>query len=493
MRHAQSRSYYSIIRAGEQYPALIVICVFIVTRALFSLLGGEYLYTPINFAKQYLDPLLLKNDLCTSLFYFHSQPPLFNFVLGLVLKLSPCPAITCSILFKTAGALIALLFLGTLRSFGLRPFFSLVLALLFMMNPTLMLYENLLYYTYIEIFLITAGIYTLSMWLSTQRVLFLILFFGCLTCLSLIRSLFHPAFILLTGMLLFVCVRFLMRQKFQSWLLAAVTVLFLAPCMLLCCKNMVMYDFFGTSSWAGMSLWKKTNSYEPDELARFHKQSVISSYALKGGYEPFRPVTDYLPPEKLGSVTCHHPSDCSVFKSTGKPNFNHAGYVPVSKALFHDAASLIAHNPSRFIWDSLCSYALTLWYSSDSVHALFMDNMRILKPLEDIYRYIYFGFIVVLNKHADPGLWVRTALISLVFFTAYLLTLLNTFTGHTGFNARIVVVCIVCIFIHAYTIIISSLIEFGENNRFRAPVDAAFIIVLAGNAIILKDRIFQKK
>ena len=37
---------------------------------------------------QYLDPLLLKSDLLKSLFYLHSQPPIFNLFLGIVLKLS---------------------------------------------------------------------------------------------------------------------------------------------------------------------------------------------------------------------------------------------------------------------------------------------------------------------------------------------------------------------------------------------------------------------
>jgi len=36
-------------------------------------------------------------------------------------------------------------------------------------------------------------------------------------------------------------------------------------------------------------------------------------------------------------------------------------------------------------------------------------------------------------------------------------------------------------FIHLFAIAVSSIIEFGENNRFRFPVDGAFLVLMAGN------------
>ncbi len=44
--------------------------------------------------------------------------------------------------------------------------------------------------------------------------------------------------------------------------------------------------------------------------------------------------------------------------------------------------------------------------------------------------------------------------------------------------------CIFCLIIHAYTITVSSIIEFGENNRFRFPVDLAFVVMTAGNIVM---------
>ena len=100
------------LRLKQEKYGLVIVLVFILSRIMFSLKGGSFLATPLLFAKQYLDPLLLENDLLRSLFYLHSQPPLFNFFLGAILKVSPMPALSYELLFKTAGALIPLIFYG---------------------------------------------------------------------------------------------------------------------------------------------------------------------------------------------------------------------------------------------------------------------------------------------------------------------------------------------------------------------------------------------
>jgi hypothetical protein len=146
---------------GDAVAGLIIVLIYAVSRFIFFLEGGSFLAKPLLFAMQYLDPLLLKDDLLRSLLYLHAQPPLFNLFLGTVLKLSPVPALSFEILFKTVGVLIPLVFCSNLISFGIRPLFSLLATIAFMLNPTFILYENLLYYTYIEAFIILLSIFFL--------------------------------------------------------------------------------------------------------------------------------------------------------------------------------------------------------------------------------------------------------------------------------------------------------------------------------------------
>ena len=92
-------------RFQESGPVLIILLIAIVFRLAFVLKGGSFISTPLSFAYQYLDPVLLKSDLLRSLLYLHSQPPLFNLFLGTVLKVSPLPALSYDVLFKTVGVL----------------------------------------------------------------------------------------------------------------------------------------------------------------------------------------------------------------------------------------------------------------------------------------------------------------------------------------------------------------------------------------------------
>ncbi len=133
------------------------------------MMGGEFISSPLDFAKQYLDPLLLKNDLMRSLYYLHAQPPLFNAFLGLVLKISSDPALSFELVYKTAGVCMPLLFYGILTSLAVRRGAAFIATVIFMFNPTLLLYENLLYYTHLEAFCILLALFALVRWGIERR------------------------------------------------------------------------------------------------------------------------------------------------------------------------------------------------------------------------------------------------------------------------------------------------------------------------------------
>lgn len=480
----------------EMY-GLVIVFIFILSRIIFSLKGGSFLATPITFAKQYLDPVLLQNDLLRSLFYLHSQPPLFNFFLGAILKLSPIPAITYDFIFKIVGLLIPLIFYGIFTRLGINRFVAFVATIIFMLNPTLILYENLLYYTHIEAFLILLAIFFLLNWGNGGELIYLILFWMSLLCLGMIRSLFHPAFFLITAVAGFFYLRRTYKGQRLARKLLLTSFIVLIPMFSLCIKNFCLYNFFGTSSWVGMSLWIKVNGYAPKQIEEFYDRGLISQEAVNAGLETFQPIRNLIGEDKLNNIPCHHPADCNEFRSSGKPNYNHVGYVFLSKQLWKDALALISYNPSLSAFYTAGSYSLMLWHSSDSVHALFMNNMWVVEKLEKLYRFLHFGFLGVESKYSNHYMWwVRTIVISAVFLLFYISTLFNLFRRDNSISPALLTVCLFCLIVHAYTLVISSLIEFGENNRFRYPVDAAFLVLAAGNIVIWGNSLktfFRKK
>src|SRR5262245_2635671 len=62
---------------------------FIVVQVASHLAGIRFDASPLQWYWQYLDPSLLEKKLLGSLFYLHSQPPLFNLFLGVIAKVFP--------------------------------------------------------------------------------------------------------------------------------------------------------------------------------------------------------------------------------------------------------------------------------------------------------------------------------------------------------------------------------------------------------------------
>ncbi len=465
---------------------VIIVLVFILSRLIFIFNGGDFVAKPLDFAMQYLDPLLLKSDLLKSLFYLHSQPPIFNLFLGIVLKLSAIPSLSYELIFNTAGAVISLSFYGILMCLGINWIISLFISLVFMLNPTLILYEHLLYYSYFEILFVSLSLFFLIRWCRDKKYLNVLLFWIFLLCLGMIRSVFHPVFILATSVILSSYLWFWVKEKHCAKVLFLSSILALAPLSVLCLKNTLVFGFFGTSSWEGMNLWTKVNGFAPEQLEELRDKGIISSLAVKAELRTFQqPIGNYFIESELKNIPCHHPADCNQFKSTGYPNFNHNGYVYLSKQLLKDSLALIALDPSQFVFYTLGSYSLTLWHSSDSVHALFEKNMEVVKKLEKIYRFLYFGFLGVESK-LDERMWGRTIIITILFMIIYISTLINAFKKDDCGLTGIKLFCLFCLIIHAYTLTVSSVIEFGENNRFRFPVDIAFLAMTAGNIMMWK-------
>ncbi|MBM4309932.1 MAG: hypothetical protein FJ119_03155 [Deltaproteobacteria bacterium] len=461
----------------DSIAVLALLCVFVASRLWFAHAGGAYVASPLASAKQFLDVNLLQHDLLRSLWFLHAQPPLFNLFLGLVLKIASSPELIFELCFRLSGALVPLFMYGTLSLLGVNRVAAFVSTVCFMLNPSLFLYESLLYYTHVEGVLIMAAAFFLARWGLRTRAADLAVFWFVLACLGLTRSLFHPIFFVVLALLMGLFV-WCQNRPVRPFAVAAGLVLLVLGAW--CLKNLIIFGFFGTSSWGGMSLWTKANGYAPDQLEKFHVRGLVSAVALRAELLPFQPIGNFTSDNLLTIDACHHPADCCELRPEGYPNFNHIGYVALSRQLGHDALQLIRHDPETFWLNTAGAFSLTLWYASDSVHALFADNLAVLKPLEQLYRYLFFGFLGVQNRHSDPRLWVRTVCVSALFGVLYILTIVQVLRRQKSRERyATVLVCLFCMLAHVFVLLVSSFIEFGENPRFRFPVDGAFFMIAA--------------
>ena len=64
-----------------------VVIIYLILHDILDQRGMFYVMTPLNYFWQILDPQWLQYDLLRSLIYLHSQPPLFNALVGIGLGL----------------------------------------------------------------------------------------------------------------------------------------------------------------------------------------------------------------------------------------------------------------------------------------------------------------------------------------------------------------------------------------------------------------------
>lgn len=138
-----------------------ILAWFALTRLLALAIGVEPEPGSHEFFWQLLPFDLLEDRLAESLWYLHSQPPLYNAFVGALLDLPGDYAIWWRIVWITLGALFPLLVCASLIDAGAPRVAAHTVTLVVSLNPTYLLYENPLLYTYPEALCVLAGFWAL--------------------------------------------------------------------------------------------------------------------------------------------------------------------------------------------------------------------------------------------------------------------------------------------------------------------------------------------
>jgi hypothetical protein len=245
--------------------------VFLLSRILYSSTGVQFDAATITRTWHFIDIYLLKNDLWRSMYYIHTQPPLMNLLTGIGLQLFPATYAKIFHAFFFLGGLLltlAMYYLG--NRLGFPKYLSAVLAAWFAISPATVVFENYYFYTYPTTVLLTLSALFLARFLEKKRAVDGLLFSTMLAVNALTWSLFH--FIWLS-----VCVgmaAFLLKENRRKalWLLPAFLLVFFWYA-----KNMVFYDSFTVSTWAGFNLFKTVTA------------NIRYTKAVGKGWRCFRP------------------------------------------------------------------------------------------------------------------------------------------------------------------------------------------------------------
>lgn len=410
---------------------------------------------------------LLANDLWRSLWYLHSQPPLFNLYGAIFFCLFPnSPMITMqfgNILLGglTSGAVFLVLLLMTQKRW-----LAATVGVLLAVSPGPFLFEAYILYDVLSCFLVTLTVCLLAFYSRTKNIAFAAGFMLALSILVLTRSAYHiiilPAAIVI-----------LVLSSTRDWrrILVVSVIISVIPFSWYA-KNQALYGFFGASSWGGFNLWKVASaSYSSQELEQLANDGVISHVA--GEVEIFRPASAYV---KYGFDLM---SDIPVLNRDDQHNIK---MIAVAKSYQRSALQLIRRDPERYLQSVFVDYGIYNIPSLMFKHHVI--NAGKLPPgVMSIASYVDgAAFSPVHGINFGSFLFFLIPLCLVGYLAVLTISSISIKGGLLGALKRMSVETWIFILI-SYTTIVSLLLETGENGRERFYVEQLIFVLLAYLAV----------
>jgi len=449
---------------------IVLTVIFVVSRVIFWSLGVSFYSAPLSWYWQYLDVSILENGLASGLVFQHSQPPLFNAFLGLILKLSPeAHAVVFQGVYLACSMVTMVMMYLLLRLHGIGEWAAALLGAVFILSPEAILYENYLFYPWPLSTMVLVAAYGLHRYSETKSRRYAVLYAATIAGLGLTRPVFHLVYVLLAVAPLLV-----IRSTRRRFAIAAggcavllVTLIFV--------KNLILFGVFGSSSWLGMNLWKYVSwSMEPVRIEELVREDVLPPIALVPAFS----AVDQYPPalRKVPEEFRYVPALSLPVKGMGLKNLNHYAYIDISRRYFHGTLALLREEPSAYLRSA--TYAWWLYTSppwsyspvSEFNKAAIRGYVGVV-TLDGPRRWIEGDLLGLDNDEEWPlssHLVVPAGLVILIFGVgAHLLRARRD--GRVPSSGLLFMTATV-----VYCALLVNLLEVGENQRFRVTTDAAF-------------------
>jgi hypothetical protein len=425
---------------------------------------------------QLLDVGLLKHDLVASVWHLNSQPPLFNLYAGILEKVPTGLQRPLEVVSALAlGLVIVLCTYGLLVELKVPPVAAMVVTLVGVVaSPAYLLFENWLDYAYPTAALGVFAAWCLIRYLRSGRVRPGLGFFGAYAAIVLLNSTYQIEWMVVA---LVVVVIVLRRQWRRVLAVAAVPVLVVLTWYV---KDAVLFGTSTTSSWLGMNVARLVLFKAPP--------SVVSQLEHQGTLTPLASVPAFGGP-KTYVPRFVRPTPSSVaalgplYKKDGATNFNNPIYISVSSQYLHDDIAYIRARPSEYVGDvnsavqvwlvpSDQNFANSLNWPHVRGYSSFYDKAVEWQPVVDPG-----AANVVFATTPSPLSWL-----SLQAIAVYVLTLFGApilLWRRRRVDRAFAGTVAVLWWTTVYAFVASSLIEIGENERFRFELGSVPLVLAA--------------
>jgi 4-amino-4-deoxy-L-arabinose transferase-like glycosyltransferase len=316
---------------------------FIISRVVFLLLCRTRHLAEVGDAMHLMDMNLIRTDFWHSLWYMHSQPPLFNILTWLVIKLSPFGQSWMVILplFSAMGLALCLMLYFVQVRLSVAPRWAAAIAFLFSISANTLYYEFYFMYAYPVVVALLGAVYFLTRLLEGKNASWYSLgLFSCLAVACLFHSFFHLIFLATAFIGLLIFARGLRPQIILGALLPLLVVTGIYA------KNDYHVGHFAASTWGGWTVADITYYYplNKTEKAELIKEGILSPLALTSTFDALEnyPTSSWQhPPTGIPLLD-------DVRKSNGLVNYHNLGVINVSDQAGKDALAIIEYHPEVY-------------------------------------------------------------------------------------------------------------------------------------------------
>ena len=259
----------------------------------------EIKLSTISYGYHLLDITLLKDDLLKSLLYLHSQPILWNFFNGLVVKIfngnSEYVTYFFTIYHYFLTWFIFCVSILILKQYHQSKKSELIVFLFIVFNPTIIFYENIFSYAHTTCALFTLLSFTVIKFFETNKKIYEIWIYLILLVLSSLWVLFQPLLILIS----FVYILFVKKSNNLN-ILVFILILFIS--LIPALKNKIIFDTLILSSKSGQDFgtvfydWERYCGHpikNKDEFTKKYFEKYDKSFdhpSLIGDYAHFNNI-----------------------------------------------------------------------------------------------------------------------------------------------------------------------------------------------------------
>ncbi|MEZ5181787.1 MAG: hypothetical protein R2702_07940 [Acidimicrobiales bacterium] len=333
------------------------------------------------FGPQMPDLTLLQDRLAETLWYLHTQPPLYAGFVGLALKLSPLSTAGTFLVTNLAmGAALAVVLGRLFRLLGLgRPATFVALALV-VTNPALVAIELIASYDQPTILLLAALALKTGRYVASGSARDLAWVASLATAAALTRTIFHPVWLalVLAGVLV------LRHPRAEPRRVAALVGAPLLLVLALVAKNAVLFDVTGLTSFAGPSISKIAGAAASDEeVAELQRDGTVSPIFGRPVFWGYDTYADGVEP-------CHRtrpevPVLAEVVRRYGGyPNMADECMLEVYRVQGADGIAYAKAHPGRFAAAQLEGAQMLF---EPALPIVFTENAEELRGLQTAYRW----------------------------------------------------------------------------------------------------------